>query len=672
MEDVKKSKEQFFAELSEIGRIIHASTDINAAYKQFADKLRQLLPFDRMAVWLYDRERHVLTNTYCTGTVIPQYPPMSVLPLPVSAVESVIRAGVSQRFDAASSADAAPYPLEAKAYVVGLRSLLTVPLIVRNEVVGTLSVRSHELHIYTQAHQTFLERVGEQVAGAIVNAQLYQQCQQAEAQFHNLVEGLSQGVFIHRHETLLFANQALADILGYATPGDILKLDSVMECIAPHERARLGHYTRMCMQGEETPSHYELQALRKDGSEIWVDHTTRVITWEGAPAIQGTLVDITRHKRAEETLRLDQQLLHTVIDTIPLRISVRAVNGDRLLANRAAQELWRNTGEQELPPGDRVPHLDASEIRFTEDNRRKVLEQGQTLHYERPRKLADGSQEWIGVHWMPLRDDKAEILGSVLVTENITDRKQTETAKEAAEAANRAKSEFLANMSHELRTPLHGILSFAGFGMKKAETVTPAKLRTYFEQIDQSGRSLLALLNDLLDLAKLEAGKMSFTFQDVDMNALLGRVQDECHAWAVERHLTIMAIVPDSPIMISLDAEKITQVLRNLVSNAIKFSPAGGTVTLHLQEGEEAVEIAVCDEGPGIPEGELDTIFDKFVQSSLTKTGAGGTGLGLAICHEIVTAHAGRIWAENRPEGGARMTFTVPQTQPATVEGDLA
>ncbi len=158
---------------------------------------------------------------------------MSVLPLPASAVESVIRAGVSQRFGVAPSADAAPYPLEAKAYAVGLRALLTVPLIVRNEVVGALSVRSHEPHICTQAHQTFLERVGEQVAGAIVNAQLYQQYQQAEAQFRSLVEGSSQGAFIHRNAILLFANQALADILGYATPGDILTLGSTMEFIAP-------------------------------------------------------------------------------------------------------------------------------------------------------------------------------------------------------------------------------------------------------------------------------------------------------------------------------------------------------------------------------------------------------------------------------------------------------
>lgn len=227
----------------------------------------------------------------------------------------------------------------------------------------------------------------------------------------------------------------------------------------------------------------------------------------------------------------------------------------------------------------------------------------------------------------------------------------------------------MANISHELRTPLHGILSFAGLGRKKATAASPDKLSHYFERIDQNGRTLMALLDDLLDLAKLEVGKMSFTFREGDMRALLLQVQNECHAWAAERHLTIRTALPDSPVLLCLDVERILQVLRNLVSNAIKFSPAGGTVTLHLEEEEAAVAIAVCDEGPGIPEGELNTIFDKFVQSSLTKTGAGGTGLGLAICHEIVSAHARRIWAENRSEGGAHMTFTLPLTQPDTVEG---
>jgi len=237
-------------------------------------------------------------------------------------------------------------------------------------------------------------------------------------------------------------------------------------------------------------------------------------------------------------------------------------------------------------------------------------------------------------------------------------------AKEVAEAANRAKSEFLANMSHELRTPLHGILSFAGFGLKRAATAPPAKVRDYFQQIDQSGRVLLLLLNNLLELAKWEAGRMPCESRRVDLRGLLATAVDEFRSFTAEKHLTIHCSIPDSPIDLLLDPTKIMQVLRNLLSNAVKFSPDDGDIELSLQCDARSVVVGVRDHGVGIPAAELETIFDQFVQSSRTKTGAGGTGFGLAICREIVTAHQGRIWAEHRPEGGAALFFTLPLQAP--------
>jgi signal transduction histidine kinase len=233
-------------------------------------------------------------------------------------------------------------------------------------------------------------------------------------------------------------------------------------------------------------------------------------------------------------------------------------------------------------------------------------------------------------------------------------------ARLAAEAANQAKSVFLANMSHELRTPLHGILGFARRGLKKAITASPDTLHGYFGQIDQSGGVLLTLLNDLLDLAKLEAGKMSFIFETTDLTVMLSTAIDEFRSLTDERHLTIQSHVPDDIPAITVDPGKMMQVIRNLLSNAVKFSPPGGIVDLSLRLGAQSVLLLVHDQGPGIPAAELDTIFDKFVQSSTTMTGAGGTGLGLAICREIIVAHAGRIWAENDPGGGTVFCVALP------------
>lgn len=240
-------------------------------------------------------------------------------------------------------------------------------------------------------------------------------------------------------------------------------------------------------------------------------------------------------------------------------------------------------------------------------------------------------------------------------------------AKEAAESANAAKSEFLANMSHELRTPMHAILSFAQMGNHRAisDAVSREKLKQYFERIDTSAERLLLLLNTLLDLSKLEAGKMTYDIREHDLCQIIDGAVTELSALATSRGVTLQVSTERAPLSLECDALRIGQVVRNLLSNAIKFTPAGRSVTVRAQYGESAgceslMHFIVSDEGIGIPEDELETVFDKFVQSSKTKSGAGGTGLGLPISREIVTHHQGKIWARNNHNGGAEFHVELP------------
>ena len=275
----------------------------------------------------------------------------------------------------------------------------------------------------------------------------------------------------------------------------------------------------------------------------------------------------------------------------------------------------------------------------------------------------DGTRFPVEFAVSPIRSDGRIYFGAYL--RDISDRRRWEAELQAsmqlAEEANQTKSEFLANMSHEIRTPLHGILSFANFGLSRWEKADREKIREYFRVIHETGQTLLELVDRLLALSKLEAGRMQYEMAEHDPAKVMRGVLGELAALVSERNISIELDAPTAIEGFTFDEEKIRGVVRNLVGNAIKFAPAGSAIDCRVWEEASYFGLEVRDRGPGIPPRELESIFEKFVQSTETKTKAGGTGLGLAICYEVVRAHGGRIWAENHPDGGAVFTATLPR-----------
>ncbi len=220
-------------------------------------------------------------------------------------------------------------------------------------------------------------------------------------------------------------------------------------------------------------------------------------------------------------------------------------------------------------------------------------------------------------------------------------------AKEKAEKADKSKSEFLANMSHELRTPLHSILSFSHFGLTRLGQVDEAKIRDYFEKINYSGEIQLSLVNDLLDLSRLEFKKETLFFQDYNLTELAENLISELSSLYEEKKIKIVFNAPSEAAVVNGDENKLKQLLRNLLGNAIKFSPEHSQIFIRLYKDCNSVRLEVEDQGPGVPDADKQSIFDKFSQSSRTRTGAGGTGLGLAICTQIMMHHKGDLWVED-------------------------
>lgn len=235
-----------------------------------------------------------------------------------------------------------------------------------------------------------------------------------------------------------------------------------------------------------------------------------------------------------------------------------------------------------------------------------------------------------------------------------------EKAKKMAVQANNFKTKFLGNISHELRTPMQGIIGFSKLGLSNGGHLSKQKIVEYFDNIYVSSKRLMGLLNNILDLSKLESGKMDYQFREVALSPLVTSVLKEFSAIINEKKIIVNFTQYELAKKNLMDTEKITQVLRNLISNAIKFSKYGGELKLQIGEQQNYLTFSITDNGIGIYENELKSVFNKFIQSSKTRTNAGGTGLGLAICKEIILGHQGSIWAENNPEGGSIFKFKIP------------
>ncbi len=214
---------------------------------------------------------------------------------------------------------------------------------------------------------------------------------------------------------------------------------------------------------------------------------------------------------------------------------------------------------------------------------------------------------------------------------------------------------------------MHHILSYSRIGSDKIGQAAPEKLKHYFNQTNVAGKRLMVLLDDLLDISKLESGKMSFEMQPNNVRLILNNTLSELEYNVSEKSLIVEVADSDGDMVVTCDAIRIEQVFRNLLENSIKYTPNGKAIEITLghnpktASGPGYLKISIADQGIGIPPDELESVFGSFTQSSVTNTGAGGTGLGLAICHEIIKGHGGKIWAGNRKEGGAVFCFILPQ-----------
>ncbi len=239
---------------------------------------------------------------------------------------------------------------------------------------------------------------------------------------------------------------------------------------------------------------------------------------------------------------------------------------------------------------------------------------------------------------------------------------EAEIAREAAEAANKAKSDFLAGMSHELRTPLNSIIGFSEIMRDGLAGQVSGRQREFVDHIHESGTHLLSLINDVLDLSKIEAGKMELNPEELPVGELIENSLSLFKEKALKQNLRITTEMEEGVVAVYADRRLLKQVLFNLIGNAIKFTPDGGSIHLNVRKADHnSLEFSVADTGIGISQEDRDKLFQPFRQldNSYNRKYA-GTGLGLSICRKIIDLHGGRIWFESEPGKGSRFIFVIP------------
>jgi PAS domain S-box-containing protein len=373
---------------------------------------------------------------------------------------------------------------------------------------------------------------------------------------------------------------------------------------------------------------------------------------------------------ANRQLRESESRLRGFIDNAIAMIYLKDVQGRYLLVNTAWADQVGLTPAQMLGRTDAELLLsDAADICHASDA--VVIRSGESQTFEETIPMLDGMHTYLTVKF-PLRDEHGAVYAVGGVSTDISERKRLESELrvqyEKLQQLDHLKNEFVNAVSHDLRTPLTSILGYAEFLEDEIGGPLTPEQKDFVLQIQLGTRRLETLVDDLLDFARIEAGTFRLRLASVDLREPAHEIVDSLRPQAEDARLTLGFDVPETPLEVVMDARRIQQVLTNLVHNALKFTPPGGTITVRLRGEGAWVRGEVEDTGPGITPEDVPRLFQRFsqLQRGMAK---GGTGLGLAISKSIVEAHGGQIGVTSQPGQGSTFWFTLPVQGPA--EGSL-
>lgn len=634
-------------------------------------------------------------------------------------------------------------------------------------------------------YEGMIEDITEQKVGE-------EKLKESEAKYRTLVESSLAGTYIFQDGRFKFVSGQLASILGFSRD-EITNTREILKFVHPEDRRKVLDMFASNLRGEAPVANFSFRVVKKNGEIAWVEVLNNLITYDGKPAILGTILDITDKIKAEQRERILSNLLLNLNDAVVITdeqgnilevndafckitgyskeeaigknprilksglhdaefyknmwdsiltkgywsgeiinkkkngelyfafLSISSVKdelhgvtyylgiqsditekkkieeqiryqanllenvNDAIIAadlnfritswNKAAEKMYGYKAEEvlgkeisEVIPVE-IPSLSREEVRKI--IREKGFWSGEAIHYNRW-----GEKIYVSSSISILKDSRGNPIGTVGINRDITEQKkaeeklklyaeQLEIANAQLQELNKLKSEFLANTSHELRTPLNSIIGFLNL-IKEGLYENHEEMMKFVDNALMSAKHLLNIINDILDIAKIEAGKLELNIENVEVSELLYEVWTLSHVQAEQKKLDYKFIYPEEKIFIKGDRNRLKQILLNLIGNAIKFTHKGGiTVKAEIFEDKGFCKFTVSDTGIGIAKEKQAKLFQKFVQADGTTTRKyGGTGLGLAITKSLVELMGGVIDLYSEGEGkGTTVTFTIPLSE---------
>lgn len=511
--------------------------------------------------------------------------------------------------------------------------------------------------------------------------------------FHSLEESV---LIVDPDRTIIDINRATERIFGY-TKEELEKLSTEVLHVDQDHYLEFGRRIREAFEQDQMAI-FEFEARRKNGETFPSEHTVSLLkTEEGTPfGIVSVVRDISRQKETERKLRIYQEKLEQrvrertlnlereieerkriaehsrklsqAVEASPVSVVITDRDGNIEYVNRKFCELTQYDIREVVSQNPSVLKSGKHDEEFYKDLW-QTIQSGNEWHGEFCNKKKDGSIFWESASIGPIKDAQGDITHFVGVKEDITGIKEMirdlEEAREEADRANVAKTVFLSSMSHELRTPLNSVLGFAQLLMDDDGKLCAEERNAYVDRIIRSSGHLLHLIDDILDLARIESGRIDLSLEMMDPFSIVEDVLELMQALADRYRVRTEAAEPDIPAYIEVDSTRYQQIMLNLVSNAIKYNRPDGFVRISFRVEEERVQMVISDTGQGIPDERMKDLFEPFKRLGAETSSIEGTGIGLTITKLLVEEMNGQIEVRSDEGKGTAFTVSFPRIEPS-------